>query len=165
MTLYEIDNSIKAFLDGLIDAADENGEVGEVDFTALEQLKQDRQTKLENIALYVKNLESDAAAIKAEEEALKARRTRLENKADGLRWLLLRSLTANGDTELSTPKCCAKIKTTESTEIINVDLIPEKYVKITTEKSADKNAIKKAIKAGEVIEGAVIVKNTKVRIE
>lgn len=168
MTLYEIDSRIKAIIDSLYDAVDENGEItGEVDFTELEQLQEDRKTKMENIALYIKNTEAEAEAIKAEEEKLKARRERLTRKADGLRNRLIYSMQASNEPEISTPRCHAKIKTTESTEILDATQIPEEFinVKIKEERNPDKTAIKKAIKAGQTIAGAQIKINTKVVID
>ena len=67
-SLYEIDRDIQAFIDGVFAMADENGEV-DIDMDILEDLKEQRQTKLENIALYIKNLASEASAIKEEEES------------------------------------------------------------------------------------------------
>lgn len=168
MTLYEIDSRIKAIIDSLYDAVDENGEItGEIDFTELEQLQEDRKTKMENIALYIKNTEAEAEAIKAEEEKLKARRERLTRKADGLRNRLIYSMEASNEPEIETARCHAKIKKTESTEILDASQIPEEFinVKIKEERNPDKTAIKKAIKAGATISGAQIKINTKVVID
>lgn len=164
MTLYEIDSQIKGIIDRAYDTVDDNGEV-EINFDELEQLQEDRKTKLENIALYIKNLESEAAAIKAEEENLAKRRKRTENKADGLRYLLISSISANGDKEFSTARCSAKLRNNERTEVDDISLIPEKFIKEKIERKPDLTEIKKAIKAGEEITGARIVTNTTVRIE
>ena len=84
MTLWEIDQAILACVDG------ETGEI--VDFDKLDQLTMARDEKLENIALYIKSLEADAAAIKAEEKALADRRKVKENKAKRLREYLAGAL-------------------------------------------------------------------------
>ena len=60
--LYEIDAAIS----GCIDA--ESGEI--IDTERLDNLLIERSKKLEGVALWIKNLESDAAAIKAEKNAL-----------------------------------------------------------------------------------------------
>ena len=163
-SLYEIDYQIKSIIDGIFDSVDENGEVMDPDFEALEALSAERKTKMENIGLYIKNVEAEAVAIKAEEENLAKRRKRLENKAERLRGLLIRSMTENNETDFSTARIAAKIKTTETTEILDIDQIPEEYIKVKTEYSADKTAIKKAIKAGAEIAGAAIKVNTKINI-
>ena len=165
MTLYEIDSRIKAIIDGLYDNVDENGEVGEIDFTELLQLQEDRKTKLENIALYIKNTEAEAKAIKEEEEKLSKRRKSLERKADRLRELMITSMHEANEPEIATARCKAKIKDNEVTEIIDLELIPEEYIKVKVDRSADKTAIKKAIKAGEQVTGAVISIHTTIKID
>lgn len=171
MSLYTIDQELKARIDSLYDQVDENGELKEVtieDLKAIEELNQERQTKLENIALFIKNLDAEADAIKAEEESLKARRERIQRKADGLRNLMMYSLMANGDTESSSPRYHAKIRETEATDILNEDLIPEEFMKVKIPdpvRNPDKVAIKKAIKAGQEVPGAVLKVNRKLNIE
>lgn len=76
-TIYEIDRAILDCLDM------ETGEV--LDVEALDALQIERSAKLENLALYVKNLTSEAAAIKAEEAALAERRKAKENKVERLK--------------------------------------------------------------------------------
>ena len=61
-TLYEIDTAIYSCIDP------ESGEV--IDTAQLDSLLMERSKKLEAVALWIKNLDSDAAAIKAEREAL-----------------------------------------------------------------------------------------------
>lgn len=165
MSLYEIDSRIKAIIDSLYEAADEDGVVGEIDFTELKQLQEDRKTKLENIALYIKNTEAEAAAIKAEEEKLKARRERLENKAKRLREYVINSMKENKDEPLKTARCEVSIKDNEKTDITDLESIPEEFIKVKTERNPDKTAIKKAIKAGQKVPGAQIIINTTLTIK
>lgn len=171
MTLYTIDQEIKAAIDSLYDRVDENGELIEVtaeDFQTIEQLNQERKAKLENIALYCKNLEAEALAIKAEEESLKKRRARIEKKAEGLKTLMINSLMANGEKEFESPRCRARVRESEVTKILDQSQIPMEYIKVKTyepEYLPDKNAIKKAIKAGQQIDGATIEVNRKLNIE
>lgn len=165
MSLYEIDSRIKAIIDSLYEAADEDGVVEEIDFTELKQLQEDRKTKLENIALYIKNTEAEAAAIKAEEEKLKARRERLENKAKRLREYVINSMKENKDEPLKTARCEVSIKDNEKTDITDLESIPEEFIKVKTERNPDKTAIKKAIKAGQKVPGAQIIINTTLTIK
>ena len=76
MDLYKIDDAILDCVDG------ETGEI--IDVAALEALKMERDTKIENIALWIKNLLSDAEQIKAEKEALAKREKSAVNKAENL---------------------------------------------------------------------------------
>ena len=165
MSLYEIDSRIRAIIDGIYDAADEDGVVEEIDFTELKQLQEDRKTKLENIALYIKNTEAEADAIKAEEEKLTARRKRLENKAKRLREYIINSMKENKDEPLKTARCEVSIKDNEKTDITDLESIPEEFIKVKVERNPDKTAIKKAIKAGQTVPGAQIIINTTLTIK
>lgn len=165
MTLYEIDSRIKEIIDSLYDEVDENGEVGEIDFSILEDLKEERKNKMENIALYIKNLEAEAKAIKEEEEKFEKRRKRMENKAEGLRNLLIRSITENGDKEFSTVHCSVRVRESDKTDILDESLIPKEYMKESIKYSPDKTAIKKAIKSGVEVAGARVIVNRTITIE
>lgn len=171
MSLYTIDQEIMQAVENLYNRVDENGELIDVtaeDLEVISQLKAERQDKLENIALYIKNCDAEAAAIKAEIDNLKKRAERLERKAEGLRGYMLSSMIANGDKELSSPRYAAKIRTSEATEIIDESLIPDEFIRVIVkepERKPDKAAIKKAIKAGQEVAGAALKINQKVNIE
>lgn len=75
-TLYEIDATIMDCVDT------ETGEI--IDEEKLNSLLMERSAKLEGVALWIKNLDSDAAAIRAEREALEKRqKTRLHLSVHG----------------------------------------------------------------------------------
>lgn len=86
-SLYEIDQSILSCVDP------ETGEI--IDVEQLQQLMMDKQAKIEGIALWVKNLESDAAEFAAEEAAFADRKKRAAAKVDALKKYLTFAL--NGD--------------------------------------------------------------------
>ena len=157
-SLYEIDRDIQAFIDNLFDAADENGEV-DIDISILDDLKEQRQTKIENIALYIKNLASEASAIKEEEITLGDRRKRLERKCEALKGILVRSMMEHGDKELSSPRYCAKIRESKAVEIFDEDHLQKKYLVKKVEFKPDKKAIKEAIESGASVKGARIITN------
>lgn len=163
-SLYEIDRDIKAFIDGLFAIADENGEV-DIDMDILEDLKEQRQTKLENIALYIKNLASEASAIKEEEKSLAERRKRLESKCERLKGILVRSMMENNEKELSSARYCAKIRDSKAIEVFDMDYLPNEYLKEKIEYSPDNTAIKKAIEAGTEVAGARIIINHNLQIK
>ena len=77
MKLYEIDSALEALVDP------ETGEL--LDYEQFSRLQMEREAKIENTALYVKNLEAEAKAIKEEEARLSERRKAMENKAKRLR--------------------------------------------------------------------------------
>ena len=75
-SLYEIDKSILGCID------QETGEM--IDPDRLEALFMERNQKIENVALWIKNLQSDALAFKAEKEAFAARQKAAEAKVESL---------------------------------------------------------------------------------
>ena len=87
MTLYEIDQKIQSLVDP------ETGEL--LDYEAFSQLQMDREQKIENMALWVKDLAAGAKAIKEEEDNLKERRKAMENKVERLKTYL--SIALDGE--------------------------------------------------------------------
>lgn len=166
MTLYEIDFQIKQFLDNLMDSVDEEtGEVLDIDPSELEALNEARQKKLENIALYIKNLDADAKAIKEEEKNLKERRERVEKKAERLRKLLSDSILNAGDDHFETSRCSVTFRASDTVEIDDLDLIDDVYIKVVTDYKPDKTALKKAIKAGIKIDGCHLESHNNIQIK
>ena len=165
MSLYEIDTRIREIIDSIMDAADENGEIGEIDLTELHELQEAREIKLENIALYAKNLASEASAIKEEEITLADRRKRLERKSERLKGILINAMKEDGNKKISSPRFEAVLRDNKKTEIIDAEQIPEEFIVTKIEKNPDKTAIKKAIEAGQDVAGAAVVINTTITIK
>ena len=145
MTLYEINAAITDCVDA------ETGEV--IDFERLVALNMERETKLENIALWIKDLNAEAAAIKAEKMKLAERQAATENKAESLKEFLSEQL---GGQKLSTPRCVVSFRRTKSVNVTDLWKIPEDYLKYS-DPTPDKKALGEALKAGKTIEGAELV--------
>lgn len=110
MTLYEIDKRIEE----LTNAVDpETGELM-VDVDAIEALAMEREQKIENIACYIKNLNSDVSELKNEEKALAERRKTAEKKAERLKNFLVSALDGQ---KFSTSKCAVSIRKSQSVEV------------------------------------------------
>lgn len=152
MKLYEINAELEALLEQV------DPETGELtcNMDALEALTMARDEKLEGMALYVKNMDAEAAAIKAEEKALADRRKALENKAERTRVFLQEALS--GET-IKTARVVVSYRRSEAVEIRDPDFILYADPKFLTQKNPDINkfAIKAAIKAGEIVPGAELV--------
>ena len=165
MTLYEIDNEIRLFIDRMMDAVDENGELVEVDPTQLEALQAERDAKWESIACYYKNLIADAAAIEAEEKNLKARREAMTNKAERLKGLLTASMQNAQKDKFDTARCAISFRTSTQVIIPDEDKLDAMYMRAKTEYKPDKKLIKENIKAGIKVGGAYLqdVKNIQIK--
>lgn len=162
MRLYEIN----AELERLIDP--ETGEIADIEL--FEQLGMERATKIENIALWIKNLESDADALKAEEKKLKERRVSAENNATRLREFLS-GMLSDGE-KFETPRVKLSWRKSESVKILIPDedfIAWAKSIKPDLlkfeEPTINKTAIKKALNAGEEITAATMLESNNLQIK
>ena len=163
MTIYEIDQQIAAILDGGID--EETGELI-VDAEALEALQIERDAKVENLALAVKNMVAEAKAIKAEEDALAQRRRQTEAKADRAKKYL--DYVLGGEKFKSARVAVGYRKSTK------LELAPG-FVEWAMEHAPDylrykdpepdKTAITAAIKGGTMVPGADLTENVSITIK
>ena len=162
MTLYEIDKAIVIATEMAVDP--ETGEINdEAMLQTLEQLKIDREHKIENIGCYVKNLEADAKAIKEESRNLAARAKAAENKAEHLRQYMQFCL---GEEKFQTPRLPVSFRHTKKVEVDAdmLDAIPDQYLRFK-EPEPDKKLIGEALKAGEIIPGCTLVESTSMIIK
>lgn len=162
MRLYEIN----AELEKLIDP--ETGEIADIEL--FEQLGMERSQKIENIALWIKNLESDAESLQAEEKKLKARRVSAENNAERLHDFLS-GMLSDGE-KFETPRVKLSWRKSESVKI----LIPEEDFIAWAKKVNDdllsykdptinKVEIKKRLNAGETITAATLLQSNNLQIK
>lgn len=160
MNLYEIDFEIQKAAEAAIDP--ETGEIlDEAMLEAMERLEMDRDAKIENICLFVKNLKAEAAALKAEKEMFATRQKTAENKAAHLMKYLQGYL--HGE-KYKSDRAVVSYRNTESVSVTDIKQIPESYLRYA-EPTADKAAIKAAIKEGIEIPGAELQKNTSMSIK
>ena len=151
--LYEIDQEI-------LDCVDmETGEI--LDPEKLTALQMERERKLEGVALWIKDLNAEAEAVKTEADKLTARKKSLDNKIAGLKQWLLYALDGE---KLKTPRC--NVYQTHNQRLYVADepkLIeflqtlekPDRFLKIR-DPELRKDEIKKALKDGYEIPGAAL---------
>lgn len=153
-SLYEIDREIMSCIDP------ETGEI--IDTDKLEGLQMERETKLESVALWIKNLKAEEAALKAEKEAFEAREREAKTKREKLsKWL---TTVLNGE-KLSTNKVAVSFRKSESVKITDIDAIPTNYIVKTVEESPNKTAIKAALKKGFEIPGCELELKNNIQIK
>ena len=87
MNVYEIDNEMLSLID------EETGEIK--DYEAFEELQMQKEEKIENVALWYKNLVAESKAIREEEKSLAERRKTLEHRAESLKNFVNRTLQGN----------------------------------------------------------------------
>lgn len=145
-SLYEIDMEIMMCLD------QETGEI--IDPERLDTLQIERNSKIENVALWIKNLQADANAYKAEKDVFADRERKALAKIEQLKkWLAM----ACGGQKFNTWRCAVNFRKSERVDIVDESKIPQELLTVKYTTAPDKAAIKEALKAGEIIEGCTLV--------
>ena len=171
MNLYEINAAIADAIESMFDSINE--ETGEVDagtVERLESLQAEKTEKRENCGLFLKNEIADLDAIKAEIEKLTARAKIKENRIERVKKYLADDLAAeitekNKNPHFETSRVSLSLRSSDSVKITDESVIPADYMRVKTTSEPDKTAIKKAIKAGGTVNGAVLVTKNNLQIK
>lgn len=146
-SLYEINAAILACVDL------ETGEI--IDIERLHELQMEREQKIENVALWYKNLLSDAAQYAAEEIAFRTKKQRAQAQAERAKAYLLDAL--QGEKYKST-RVNITFRKSSSVVVDDVLNLPPRFVRFA-EPEPQKMKIMAAIKNGEEVNGAHIESN------
>lgn len=161
MTLYEIDAGILELLENGFNLECVDTETGEIDEekakALLDSLNAERDKKIENIAVYIKNLSAEVAEIEAEEKALADRRKAKERKVESLKDYITQALLFCGARKWECARAAVTIRDSKAVEITNQGELDSAYIKVKTSFEPDKVAIKRAIESGADISGATLV--------
>lgn len=160
-TLYDIDTRLEACI---------NSETGEIlDFEAFENLQMERSEKIENIALWYKNLQSDIKALKEEEDKLAERRHAASRKADSLKGYLDHAL---GGDRFSTPRVQLSFRKSEKISVSDEEAFirwaeSESHDDLLTYKlpQINKKAVKEFLNSGYECEFAAIEQSNNLQIK
>lgn len=165
-TLYEIDGALLRMMEESVDP-----ETGEFlpDQEAWDRLQMEREVKLENTALYIKDLRARAGDIAEEAKNLQARRKALENRADWLAENLRRSLDG---ASFETARCVVKFKKNpESVKYTDEDAVMAWAVEYAQDcvrvppPELSKAAVKARLQKGEAVPGAELVRETRMEVK
>lgn len=162
MKLFEIDERLQACirLDETRAVDTETGEI--IDLEAIKELELEREKKIENIALWYKNLISDAEELKKQKEIFAQREKAAKNKAESLKAFLSAYLEGK-------PFKCTNVNLTyRKSEAVQCDVdikdVDDDYLKYA-EPTLDKTKIKEAIKSGIAVKGCYIAENKNLQIK
>lgn len=158
MTIYEIDNAITSLIDP------ETGEI--LDFEAFDGLQMERGKKIENMALWYKELNAESTAIRNEEKALAERRKALENKAERLKDYLAQITDGQ---KFETPKASISWRKSTAVELDDDFMMWAKgngtWLLRYKDPEPNKAEISRALKAGAEIYGARLVENYSMQVK
>jgi hypothetical protein len=152
MTLYELNDAIMGCVDE---------ETGEVNGELLDALIMERNAKVENIALWVKQLKAEAEMLKAEKQALESRQKQKVRTAESLKNYLFTALDGQ---KFETTRACVSFRHQKVVNITDYTKIPDDYLRYK-EPEADKVKIKAAIKDGISVPGAELVDSVSMNLK
>ena len=170
MNIYEISQAVKQVIEN---GFYEDPETGEILFDGENVVKLDEaiETKIDNIACYVKNQLAYAGAIKAEEKALAKRRKQAEKKVEYLEKLITYLMDLAGKTKLPTARNVISFRASTKLEIEDEDAFAveninnENIVKQETTFTIDKAEVKRLLKEKVELKGAKLVENRNLQIK
>ncbi len=164
----EIIENPKAFIES------RKTELCEAWFDTLDGIEELFEDKAVNIALFIKELESEAAQIKAEKLRLQARQSKKEKTAAKLREYLMNSMNRIKREKIDSPKAYIRVKLNpESTIIDNEDSVilwaqnnnRDEDVLSYQKPKILLNEVKKLIRNGEDISGARLYRAPNIEIK
>ena len=141
MNLYEINQEILSLVDA------ETGEI--LDYEAFAELQMEKDQKIKNLCLWIKNLMAEAKALEDEEKRFAERKKRAKSKAESLKRYVDSFLQGES---LKTTEFVVSYRKSEQTKVDDISLIPPEYLK-EVKPEANLTELKKAIKAGQNIPG------------
>jgi hypothetical protein len=134
----------------------------------LESLSGDLEAKATATAMFVKNLEANAEAIKQAEKAMAERRRTQESKADRIRQYLLENMLKTGISKIDCPYFVMSVrKNPPAVDVLMADQIPDEYFDIPEPLPPvlNKKRLAEDLKAGVVIEGARLTQGNSLQIK
>lgn len=150
MKLYELSESYQNLLELLDNEAFQDNE--DI-INALEKIKEEFGKKADSVVRLIKTAEAEATAIEPELKRLTARRQARLNLAKRLKAFLLDNMT---EQKIKTDLFTLSVARTQAVDLqIQPENLPLEYQKITVE--PNKTELKKALKAGQIIEGVSLV--------
>lgn len=151
MTLFEMSNTAKQLYELL-----ESGDIDEqILLDTMESIG--ASAKLEDYVHVAKSFEAEITMYDAEIKRLTENKRLLQNRIEYMKAKMVEYMQATGQKTANAGTFKLTMRESKSCEIENIDLIPLQFMReIPAKFEPDKNAIKKALKDGEQVSGAIL---------
>jgi hypothetical protein len=123
------------------------------------------QAKAGNYAKVIANIQSDSDAIDQEIKRLKAMKESKDRAVTRLKDALREAMLVSAIDKIESPLFKLSLRRSESVEVDIVEALPSEFINIKNVVTADKVAIKEAIKRGENVIGARLIENFNLQIK
>lgn len=165
MTLYDIDQSLAALMEAV------DPETGEwvADPVAWEELNLEREKKIENTALFIKELRADIEKFKAEIETLQKRMRTLQSKEH---WLLENLKCSLAGEPFETERCVIKFKKNPESVRVSDEVAAMVWARVYAPDcvrykppTLSLSDLKAELKKGAEIPGCELVRETRMEVK
>jgi cell division protein ZapA (FtsZ GTPase activity inhibitor) len=159
--LYQIADEVRRLMDGL-DC--ETGELTEQDAAQLTAMEMAFEKKAEHVALYVREIESEADGIEEEAKRLAAMVRTRRNRSASLKGYLLSCMKALGQLKIKGALCTVAVQNSpQCVNVTDAKIIPASYWQ-PADPILNKSVLLADMKAGQVVPGAEIAQGQHLRI-
>lgn len=165
MKLYELTQNYRNLESLLDNLGEQEGLTVEMIHGALGQVEDDINTKIENTCKVIKEIEADSIGIDEEIKRLSALKKQKENAVKKLKEYVEFEMNGIGLTKVEGNLFKISFRKSKVVKVLDETKIPKEFIKVKTTESISKTDLAKALKSGEVIEGAELVENKTLQIK
>jgi len=162
LNIYQIEKSYLTLIDTIIE---NGGEITPEQENELAITKESLETKGRSYGYVIKSLETDIDVIDAEIKRLSALKSSRNKIIDRMKETVSNAMQMFEIDKLETPTLKISFRKSESVEVPNIDLLDKEFVVEKITYSANKTAIKEAIKLGVTVVGATLNVNKNIQIK
>lgn len=134
----------------------------------LESLSGDLELKATNVAMFIRNLEASADAIKNAEKQMADRRKAIEAKTERIKAYLLENMVRTGITNIDCPYFKIAVRDNPESLVVDADAkVPSEYFNQPPlpDPVLDKMRLKKDLQLGVVVDGCKLERKKRIEIK
>lgn len=165
MKLYELTENYRNLESLLDNLGEQEGLTVEMIHGALGQVEDDINTKIENTCKVIKEIEADSIGIDEEIKRLSALKKQKENAVKKLKEYVEFEMNGIGLNKVEGKLFKISFRKSKVVKVLDETKIPKEFIKVKTTESISKTDLGKALKNGEIIEGAELVENKTLQIK
>ena len=150
MNLYQLHEGYLNLVE-VLENAGEDENLRELVTNSLNEIEDNIKDKADNVVRFIRNLESEANAIKEEEKRLAEMRKKREKQVENLKQYLFDFTKVADGQKIKGSIFTVSIKKNPASVVIDdLEAIPEEYKRVKTVVEANKTLLKKVLKEYEV---------------
>ena len=150
MNLYQLHEGYLNLVE-VLENAGEDDNLRELVTNSLNEIEDSIKDKADNVVRFIRNLESEANAIKKKKKRLSEMRKKREKQVENLKQYLFDFTKVADGQKIKGSIFTVSIKKNPASVVVDdLEAIPEEYKRVKTVIEADKTLLKKVLKDGEV---------------